>query len=154
MATCDVSNVETLTPGFVENFEDGGLGLPWFTAGISDWYVTNHQSHSGAHSATSGDITSWGSARNSFLRLTVDFSEPGSVSFWHRVASDRFYGTMSFYIDGEWQDNWDGEVPWAQVTFPVTAGVHTLKWNMGGWYVRDWESAWIDDIVIEGGLPL
>ena len=42
-----------------------------------------------------------------------------------------------------------GEVAWSQISFPVTAGVHTFKWGYSkdGSVVSGSDAAWVDYIV-------
>ena len=55
---------------------------------------------------------------------------------------------MRFYIDGWMKNEWSGELDWEQVSYPVTAGTHTLMWiySKSGSGVGGDDAIWIDDI--------
>jgi hypothetical protein len=84
------------------------------------------------------------------LSYTATFNS-GSVTFARRISSG-VGDALRFYIDGVLQAEWSGNVPWALVSFPLTAGTHTLLWayekNASG--VSGTDAAWIDAV----NLPL
>ncbi|MHC4540883.1 MAG: DUF4397 domain-containing protein, partial [Planctomycetota bacterium] len=73
----------------------------------------------------------------------------GEISFYRKVSSEASFDYLRFYIDGEEQDRWSGEEDWTEVSFPVTEGRRTFRWE----YSKDGsasdadDTAWIDDIV-------
>ena len=90
----------------------------------------------------------------------------GNVTFSRKVSSEAGYDCLQFYVDGIQQNDGgacgvsatsgvSGEVPWGSVSFPVTAGVHTLLWS----YEKDasvsanQDAAWIDAVVLPGAVP-
>ena len=62
---------------------------------------------------------------------------------------------LEFYIDGVLQNRWSGEVAWSVVSFPISAGTHTLLWR----YVKNGsvssgsDAAWIDSVVLPASGP-
>ena len=129
-----------------EGFETGMISRPpWSLSGDEDWFASTEESHSGTYSAQAGPITDGGSTS---LILEENF-ETGEITFWLKVSSEVVFDYLSFSIDGAVKDEWDGEVDWKQVSFPVENGAHTLKWS----YEKDssasrgQDTAWIDDIV-------
>lgn len=78
------------------------------------------------------------------LETSVNLSQNGKVSFWYRVSSEMNYDKFYFYLDGvEKLGGISGNVGWYQVTFPLTAGAHTMRWT----YVKDEAVKWFDDCV-------
>ena len=68
------------------------------------------------------------------------------------VSSESDWDKLSFTIDDQVMGTWSGLVDWKVVTFPVSAGSHTLTWE----YNKDFansanlDAAWLDDL----SLPL
>jgi formylglycine-generating enzyme required for sulfatase activity len=85
--------------------------------------------------------------------LTVP--KDGEVTFWYRVSSERGYDVLRFSVDGRVLGEWSGEVAWTQVSYPVTAGTRTFRWE----YAKDGsvssgaDTAYLDDIVFPGVAP-
>ena len=77
----------------------------------------------------------------------------GDISFWKRVSCEddpnNNFDYLSFLIDGIEQERWDGEVAWSEDSYPVSAGVHTFKWEYSkdGYVSSGQDCAWIDYIV-------
>ena len=75
----------------------------------------------------------------------------GNISFSSKLSS-QVGDRLIFFIDGAPQSSITGIVDWKTLSFPVTAGIHTLTW----YYQKDAsgkageDSAWIDDL----SLPL
>ncbi|MDY0324943.1 MAG: C25 family cysteine peptidase [Candidatus Cloacimonadaceae bacterium] len=130
----------------MEGFESGNFStFPWVNTSNQPWTIENTQVHSGSHSARSGVI---GNNASTNLQVTIDVGMAGDISFWRMVSSEARYDFLLFYIDGVEVGSWSGNLPWAQVSFPVSPGTHTFKWT----YKKDISSssgsdaAWIDDI--------
>ena len=76
----------------------------------------------------------------------------GELSFALRVSSESDWDKLSFTIDDQLMGTWSGLVDWKVVTFPVSAGTHTLTWA----YNKDFansanlDAAWLDEL----SLPL
>ncbi len=92
-------------------------------------------------------------ASSAQIQFTGDFTA-GNVSFARRVSSQSGADCLRFLLDGVAQDIGgtcaSGEVAWAIVTVPISAGSHTLSWI----YAKDGagaagaDAAWIDSLVM------
>ena len=95
----------------------------WTSGGASNWYAQNSTTHDGSDAVQSGAIshnqTSW---------METAVNGPANISFWWKVSSESGYDYLKFYIDGVEQDSISGETSWAQKTYTLTSGSHTLKW--------------------------
>ena len=76
-------------------------------------------------------------------------SSAGNLSFWYKVSSESNYDFLRFYVDGVKQGEWSGSAGWAEASYPLTSGSHTLAWT----YSKDssWangsDCAWLDHII-------
>ncbi len=136
--------------GYVlENFETGAFESGYWTNDpLHPWsIVTTSMSFEGSQCAKSFDIDH---SETSQLTLVFTSSEPGDISFYRRVSSEFNYDFLSFYIDGEEQNKWSGDLWWAEQTFPVTPGYHSYKWVYSKDHSVDSGSdcAWIDYITL------
>ena len=142
----------------VEDFESGDFETyDWEMDGNADWTITNVDPYEGVYSAKSGSVTHY---QSSILYIDVEVSTDDQISFFRKVSSEDDYDYLKFYIDGALQAEWSGEVSWEEVSFPVTAGQHTFKWE----YYKDVsissgdDCAWLDYIVFppiaSGPAPL
>ena len=130
----------------IEGFESGDFSAyEWQFGGSANWTVVNNEANSGTYSAKSGTISD---SQQTDLILTVEVLTDGEISFYRKVSSENGWDKLFFYIDNQEKGNWSGDEGWSQVSFPVTAGVHTFKWS----YQKDSsvssgsDCAWIDDI--------
>jgi hypothetical protein len=141
---------------FTDGFESGNLlHLTWTTAGDAPWFVQTNVVDQGQYAARSGIITN---SQSSSLILTTNFTA-GIGSFDYKVSSEQDWDILSFYVDGVLYKQWSGEVIWANYSFSLNAGTHTLEWS----YVKDpamssgLDAAFIDDVnlplVASGGSP-
>ena len=143
----DENLVESGTaPVAIEGFETGNFSrFPWQRSGNANWAITSQQRNSGLYSAKAGTIGHNGSTTLQVRLACVS----GNISFYRKVSSEANFDFLRFYIDGEQRSSWSGEVDWAMVSFPVTAGTRTFTWK----YMKDntvfqgSDTAWIDDIV-------
>ncbi len=121
------NTISFLTGKPVEDFETGDLSLfEWQTNGDANWYVEDSIVYQGTYSAHSGNITN---NQESTLSLSVNILNDGVISFYKKVSSETDYDYLKFYIDGQLQDKWSGEVDWSLSQFNVTAGKHTFTWT-------------------------
>jgi gingipain R len=132
----------------VEGFETFDFtAFPWEGGGNKNWIPTSILPYSGSHCVRSGFITH---NESSLMSLTLDISEAGAVAFARRVSSEPDYDFLKFLIDGELIDSWSGNVSWGEVSYPVSAGLHTLTWV----YEKDdvgtggTDRAWVDEILL------
>ncbi len=130
---------------FLEDFETGNFNkFSWWCSGDDNWTITQQEDHSGAHSAKAGEIDD---DESSILRVNVECVS-GNITFYRKVSSESDFDYLKFYIDGEEQGEWSGELDWAEVSFAVNAGKRTFEWT----YSKDDsasrgdDTAWIDDI--------
>ena len=124
------------------------------------WAIANDSVFGPPCSLKSTPTANAGSAQ---IQFTGDFIA-GNVSFARRVSSQST-DCLRFFIDISEQSlggacsgqGASGEVPWAVVSLPITAGTHTLRWSYekaaagaGGA-----DAAWIDRLVLPlAGSPL
>lgn len=83
------------------------------------------------------------------ITLTIDMKYPGEISFWYATSEYQYSLSrplLIFSIDEE-QKMAVNSCNWSFRTFPVTEGVHTLKWTGGGSDGREYYAS-LDDIKI------
>jgi hypothetical protein len=132
----------------VEDWETGDLTqFAWQTGGNSNWAISTTNPYEGTYSIKSGAL---GNSQSNYLSLQYDIFSADSISFWFKVSSEANYDFLKFLIDNVEKASWSGEVGWARVAYPVTAGTHTFKWT----YSKDVsvasgsDCAWLDFIVL------
>jgi hypothetical protein len=84
------------------------------------------------------------------MELTQSITFPGQISFAIKISSESNYDKLSFYIDGTLMSSWSGEVAWTTVSYAVSSGSHTFKWEYSkdGSVNRGSDKVWIDEIKI------
>ncbi|MCP4159938.1 MAG: hypothetical protein GY760_07690 [Deltaproteobacteria bacterium] len=134
-----------------DNFESGDLKtLNWTNSTDNLWFVSEEKPKSGTSSLKSPLM---GDKNKSALEISM-YCQEGAISFWYKVSSEEDFDFLKFYIDGELQKSWSGEVPYTQANFNVSKGRHSFKWV----YTKDGSNcegddvAWIDEIVFPGSL--
>ena len=94
-------------------------------------------------------------SQTSELYITINATGTDTVGFYYRVSSESNYDKFHFYIDDVEKVVASGTVDWTHVSYPVTAGEHTLKFT----YSKDnsvsngTDCAWIDDVRLPRPLP-
>jgi len=149
-----ISNTFYQNVGLVlEDWETGNFAsFPWEFDGNADWTLTNVDPYEGTWSAKSGTITH---NQTSELLITVQTTSDDNISFYRKVSSESSYDYLQFYIDDNMQEQWSGEVSWGEVSYFVSAGLHTFKWI----YVKDGlvssgsDCAWVDYVVFPAIVP-
>ncbi len=132
-----------------EGFEANTLPTGWTTGGDANWLVTSAQAYAGSRSAVNGDI---GDNQISWLELTVNLIEAGTVSFYHRESTESSFDYLKFLVDGQQMQQWAGTNNWSQYSRALAAGSHVLRWV----YDKDVsqssgeDSVWIDQVVVTG----
>lgn len=132
----------------MEGFESGNFETyPWTLGGDNEWVIDNVTKYEGEYAARSGDI---GDVETSFMELEMFVISDGEISFYRKVSSESNYDYLRFYMDGNMLGMWDGEQDWEQVTYPLTAGLHTFKWTFEKDYSVSTGSdcGWIDNITL------
>jgi hypothetical protein len=108
-----------------ESFETGNFSqFPWSTSGTGLWTVAaDPLAFDGAFSAKSASLSS-----SSILEVTLT-TQAGQMSFLYRISAQ--YANIYFLIDGTmvYSQNGNGLKDWAQITNPVSAGIHTFRWE-------------------------
>ena len=123
----DISNTFYKSVGLIlEDWETGTFfSYPWTFAGSADWIITDVDPFEGTYCAKSGVITH---NQTSEMLVELNVTSADNISFYRKVSSEGSYDYLQFWIDGTQQEQWSGEVAWGQVSYPVTAGLHTFKW--------------------------
>jgi hypothetical protein len=136
---------------FIEDWETNNFKkFNWVSSGspvFSKWETTGLNPYEGMYAAKSG-----GMADNDYLslRLSCEVIANDDISFYYSVSSEENKDFLRFYIDDEMKGEWSGEQTWEEVTYPVTAGNHTFKWE----YIKNDEkssgadAAFVDYIVL------
>jgi hypothetical protein len=131
---------------FDDGFEDGSLS-PFTTGGNANWAISTTSPYAGSYCAESGTITH---SQSTYMELTQSITFPGQISFAIKISSESNYDKLSFYIDGTLMSSWSGEVAWTTVSYAVSSGSHTFKWEYSkdGSVNRGSDKVWIDEIKI------
>ncbi len=152
--TMDAAKSVTATFNAVSGGEEfplgGAIPVGWIQPSGSNaaWVGTNDAAYAGSLSLKSRLI---GHDQKSEISYTANFSA-GNVSFAGKVSSEANFDFLEFYIDGVLKGSWSGEWGWSVVSFPISAGTHTLLWR----YVKDGsliegsDAAWIDSVQLPG----
>ncbi len=130
----------------IEDFESGDFSeFEWQQGGDADWTIDN-EVYEGNYSAKTGSI---GNNSTTSLSIELDVSANGEISFWKKVSTELNYDYFKFFIDGDLQDEWAGEVDWSESSYTVTSGLHTFKWeyDKDGAVIGGDDCAWLDYII-------
>ena len=136
------------------SFETGAFEPQWTFSGNLPWLITTETPYDGLYCARSGAIAD---NQTSTMSVELYLTSAGTVSFFRKVSSEAGYDYLTFYIDNIQQGQWAGTLAWEEVSFSVTAGLHTFKWT----YAKDANSiggsdrAWVDYISFPpySGIP-
>lgn len=133
---------------FNDGFEDNTIP-PFTTGGSSNWITQNTTVNSGTIAAKNGII---GNSAVSWIQSTATLgAQGGTISFAYSTSSESGYDKLNFYIDGALQTSgWSGTTAWTTVTFNLTTGLHTFKWE----YSKDSsgtsgaDAVYLDDVTV------
>ena len=132
----------------VETFETNNFySFFWQMSGDKPWQTTASYPYSGKYCARSGVITH---GQQSGMEIQLLVSDEGIVSFARRVSSEPGFDRLRFLVDSVEMGAWSGEVPWEEVSFPVSPGQHKFIWI----YEKDdltssgADRAWLDEIIL------
>ncbi len=142
----DTSAFPAASDCFMEDFETVDFSkFPWVHSGNESWTITPMEMYTGTYSAQAGRIIG---NESTTLQVKLDCVS-GDIMFFRKVSSELCCDYLKFYIDGVEKGKWSGTKDWAMVTFPVEAGTRTFEWTYSkdGSVSRDFDTAWIDDIV-------
>lgn len=130
----------------LEDWESGDFTLFDWQFENSEWFITDDEKYEGDFSAQSASI-----GDNSLSSLVIDYDagSDASISFYKKVSSEGTYDFLKFYIDGNEQDAWSGEVEWSMEEYDISEGLHTFKWEYSkdGSQAGGSDAAWVDYIV-------
>jgi len=136
-----------------EDWETGDFNkFPWTMGGNADWTLVTDNPHEGIYCARSGNISD---SQVSDMEVTLSATGEGEITFFRKVSSENGWDYLRFFIDGNQMDQWSGNVSWQQVSYPVSEGVHTFKWQYykDNMYSSGEDCAWIDYIVFPFPTP-
>ncbi len=122
-------------------------GLDWTVGGNGVWFSQTATTHDGIDAAQSGVIAN---SQETWIETTV--TGPGNLAFWWKVSSQSGGDFLEFYIDGVLQTGRiTGTVNWVQKTYPLTSGIHTLRWRHAkdGNTVAGSDAGWVDEVIWE-----
>jgi hypothetical protein len=131
----------------LEDWETGDFSkFEWENDPVKPWTITTENPYEGNYCVKSSSI---GNNQSSVLKITLDVHSEGEISFYRKVSSEEDYDALYFTIDTDLQGVWSGEVPWGQVSFTITPGVHELYWsyNKDAYVSSGSDCAWLDNIV-------
>lgn len=149
---CLALDTTTCTPfaaPYTEDFEGAvlpALPVELFTGtDDADWFSSAAVAETGLQSAESGDIDN---NETSTMSLILGYSGAGTISFWVNTSTENNFDFLRFYVDGAQVGTWSGTTDWTQVSFPVTAGTHTLTWeyDKDGSVSSGSDTVWVDTI--------
>ncbi len=131
----------------IEDWETGDFSkFDWQHAGDVQWDVTNQYPYEGFYHAKSGALQN---GETSELKITYEVMGSDVVRFYKKVSSEVDFDELKFYIDGNLIQSWSGTTEgWTQESFPISVGVHTMRWV----YEKDFngagggDCAWVDYI--------
>ena len=139
---------------YIQNFE-AGLAMPIeFTAlGAAPWFVDDMNPIDGSNSARSGALPAGGIVD---LSLTADFPAGGNMSFEYETSCANGVDFLEFRVDGILQGQWSGIVAANTHMEVIAAGQHTFQWrfNRQGFINEGQDAVWIDNVTLDGGVPL
>jgi len=138
----------------IETFNDGSFTAPayaWTTtnsgSGARNWTLQTTTPYEGTYCAGADALlkdSQWAA-----ITATVNYTSPGSISFWKKTSSEENYDYLNFYLDGVKIGQWSGITAWSKSSFPVsTSGNHTIKFE----YFKDagaeagTDQVWVDYI--------
>jgi Zinc carboxypeptidase/FlgD Ig-like domain/Carboxypeptidase regulatory-like domain len=130
----------------IEGFESGNFEIfAWAFAGDAIWQIDSDVTYSGDFSARSGLLTH---NQNSGISIDLNVTYEGELSFNYKVSSEAGYDYLKFYIDGNQEEAWSGEIDWQEKNYVISPGAHTFTWS----YEKDGnvsggsDCAWLDYI--------
>jgi hypothetical protein len=132
-----------------EDYETGDFTqYSWVNDIDYPWSIDNLNVYEGNNSTRSG--VALPDNEVSHLKINVDVTASGVVSFFKFVSSEQDYDYLQFYIDGNKQGEWSGlDNAWSFASFPVTVGNHDFEWeyDKDGAVSDGQDCAWLDYIV-------
>ncbi len=117
--------------------------LTWVTGGNANWFPQTAITHDGIDAAQSGVIAH---SQSTYIQTTV--LGPGTLTFWWKASSESGYDKLSFYRNGTFETSISGDAAWAQKSYEIGEGSHTLKWEYrkDGSLSRNSDCGWLDQV--------
>ena len=125
--------------------------LGWAIGGDGLWYGQSIITQDGVDAAQSGMI---GHSQDSWMETTV--YGPGTLDFRWKVSCQANADFLEFHIDGVLQTGRiSGEVDWAQKSYTLEGGPHTLRWRYfkNSSVTAGADTGWVDTISWSGINP-
>ncbi len=116
------------------------------TTGDGPWTAQTQITHDGVDALQSATLAN---SQTSSIETTV--TGPATLSFWWKVDSEVNFDFLRISVDGvEPVPGISGNVDWQQMTVPLTAGPHTIRWTYSkdGSVSLGQDKAWIDQVTI------
>lgn len=143
--TVTIDDIDLVGGVTVATFERG-IPSSFVMSGTAPWIVSANAA-SGTQAIQNGDIAD---SQTSIATTSVRLPAAGNVSFARATSTESSFDFLRFYVDGVQVGSWSGTVAYSRVSFPLTAGNHTLEWR----YTKDSsistgaDTVYVDDIEI------
>ena len=111
-----------------DGFEDNTLP-PFTTSGSQTWQTTNNAPEVNTGTYAARTRASLLDSQSSTLQYAATLTSNGTLSFAVTTSTELSWDELTFYIDGVSQTVWSGTTPYTTVSYPLTAGAHTLTWT-------------------------
>jgi hypothetical protein len=110
---------------FTDDFETHDFSkLPWQSNG---WAI--RQDPVSSSNTVAGSTASDPDKPESNSLILVTNLDAGIGGFDFKVSSETNYDKLEFFLDGQLQGSWSGEVGWTNFTFQVRSGTARLEWR-------------------------
>ncbi len=153
--SCDVNLTITSNSSSISLAQalDATPAPAWTTtssSGDGGWFGQSTLTKDGVDAARSG----LGLPDNATSSLSVTLTGPTTVSFWWRTDSEPNYDFLNFQIDGVTQSSISGATTWAQKSFSIPAGSHTLRWlyEKDGSVTTGQDAGFVDSVSFSGNV--
>jgi hypothetical protein len=147
---CMLDTSACTTATFSDDFETGDFSGAPYVQGMSGWLVDMSMAAGGSSYAThNADI---GDSQQTSFSLPMTWAAAGTIAFQVATDTESCCDHLEFYVDSVFQQDWSGQTGWTDVSFPVTAGAHTLEWryDKDGSVSTGADNVWVDDIRSDG----
>ena len=140
-----------------QDFEDANFPPPgWRTNGTTESWTAESSNECPEMSGTAASVGKFERNGSSSLEVSVDFPSDGQLYFWYSVSS-AMGDSLQVLVDGTEVGSWSGNSGRKKVSYPITPGVHVLRWT----YVKNDDTAvgyndtaCIDNVSLTGGVFL
>ncbi len=143
---------------FSEDFENINLQSSDFQFINSRWEVIAYLPYEGSYCLKSRS-SAWQEPQRSIIYIDLDTTFCDNISFAVKTSTEETWDSLNFYIDDCLQGQWSGNLDWQLVSFPVTDGLHSFKWEFSQDYEGSWsydengqriyKYVWIDNVKIQ-----